>query len=147
MAESVLVVEINASVRVVDVRGNRRDLKAGTYAIERSIIEPSLRAMPDRRLRALDRVATEEEIRASTEAGLIEPATGTPDDVDDRPLASFSKAELVEAAATAGVATAGTKADLVARITEAAEALDVDPDLPGAALVEAIASHRDEADD
>ena len=144
MAEDVMVVEIEAVVKVTNYRGKMVDVGPGVFIVSRDLIAPALRALPERRIRVLDRAPTEEEIQASTEAGLIAPA-----EVDDRPLDDFSKQELVDAAELLDLPTSGTKAELIARIDEAAEAAQVDPDQPGRALVDAIATAQqpDDSDD
>lgn len=132
MAKDVAVVDAKAIARVTNVNGKRVDIGPGEVAIERELIAANLAAAA-RRFRVLDRAPREEEVQRSVARGLIREASGSGD--DDRPLTELRKDDLVTGAGLLGLDQGGNKADLVARIEEEAQRLEVSTEGPGLEVI------------
>lgn len=143
MAKDLVVVEAKATARVTNAEGKRVDVGPGEIVIERDMIAANLAAVPGR-FQVLDREPREEEVQLSAGRGLVHGAAGSGD--DDRPLTELRKDDLAAGAAMLGLDKDGTKADLVARIEDEAQRLEVSTEGPGLATIDAIKAAQGDAE-
>lgn len=140
MAEDVIVVESRAQVALRTRDGKPHTLR-GIAAIERSLVQRNLDALPERMLHVLDREPSVEELREAQRRGLV--ADPNAPAGDDRALDALKRDELAAVAEHLGLEADGKKADLQAAITAEAQRLGVDLDGSAAETMAAIKEAQD----
>jgi hypothetical protein len=147
MADDPIVVEVNASVALRNLRGEPTSV-SGVVLIERELIAPALAALPERRIRVVLRPPSEEEIQRSVQRGFtlgigVEIPLGGPAR-DERALTQLRKAELEAVVGALSLGASGTRAELLGAIDAEAERLEVSTTGPWQGVVNRIQTAQGE---